>query len=124
MIRVSLIGSGNVAQHLIQAFSKTADIELVQVFARHPESLSNTTPSSKIITNLNDLKANCIAAKNKYNSLLGITNYNSQIPEKFSLSQNYPNPFNPTTNIKFGLSKSGYTSLTPNVREYSSCSFW
>ena len=57
MIRVSLIGSGNVAQHLIQAFSKTADIELVQVFARHPESLSNTIPSSKIITNLNDLKA-------------------------------------------------------------------
>lgn len=61
--------------------------------------------------NLNDLKANSVAAKNKYNSLVGISNYNSQIPDRYSLSQNYPNPFNPATTIKFGLSNSGLTSL-------------
>ncbi len=61
--------------------------------------------------NLNDLKANSVAAKNKYNSLVGISNYNSQIPDRYSLAQNYPNPFNPATTIKFGLSNSGLTSL-------------
>ncbi len=61
--------------------------------------------------NLTELQANCVAAKTKYNTVLGITNYNSQIPDKYSLSQNYPNPFNPSTSIKFGLSKSGFTSL-------------
>jgi hypothetical protein len=33
------------------------------------------------------------------------------IPEKFSLLQNYPNPFNPTTNIKFTIPSSNFTSL-------------
>lgn len=56
MIRVSIIGSGNVAQHLIQAFSKTTDIELVQVFARNPETVSTTLTTTKIISDLKDLK--------------------------------------------------------------------
>ncbi|MEY4462702.1 MAG: hypothetical protein RLY98_1242, partial [Bacteroidota bacterium] len=34
MIKVSIIGSGNVAQHLIQAFQLNSQIELVQVVAR------------------------------------------------------------------------------------------
>lgn len=61
--------------------------------------------------NLADLQTNCIAARNKYNSVIGITNYNSQIPNKYSLSQNYPNPFNPVTNVEFGISKLGFVSL-------------
>ncbi len=61
--------------------------------------------------NLADLQANAVAAKNKYNTLLSVTNYNSQVPDRYSLSQNYPNPFNPTTNIKFGLTKPGFASL-------------
>ncbi|MEO8446151.1 MAG: S8/S53 family peptidase [bacterium] len=61
--------------------------------------------------NLADLQANCVAAKNKYSSVLGIVNYNSQIPDQYSLSQNYPNPFNPSTLIKFNLTSAGYTSL-------------
>lgn len=61
--------------------------------------------------NLADLQANCIAARNKYNSVIGITNHNSQIPDRYSLSQNYPNPFNPATNVEFGISKSGFVSL-------------
>ena len=42
---------------------------------------------------------------------VGISNYNSQIPEKFSLYQNYPNPFNPVTNIKFDIAKATNTSI-------------
>lgn len=57
MIRLTLIGSGNVAQHLIQAFSKSTAIELVQVFARNPESLSNLIPIDKITSNLKELKS-------------------------------------------------------------------
>ena len=55
MIRVSIIGSGNVAQHLIQAFSKTTEIELVQVFSRNPESISKNTTSAKVISLFEDL---------------------------------------------------------------------
>jgi len=61
--------------------------------------------------NLADLQANAIAAKTKFNSVLGITNYNSQLPEKYFMSQNYPNPFNPSTVIKFSLVNPGFTSL-------------
>ncbi|MBS1492287.1 MAG: T9SS type A sorting domain-containing protein [Bacteroidetes bacterium] len=42
--------------------------------------------------------------------LIGISN-NNGTPEGFNLSQNYPNPFNPTTNIKFNIPVSGFTSL-------------
>lgn len=42
---------------------------------------------------------------------VGISNYNSLVPDKFALYQNYPNPFNPTTNIKFDIAKSSVTSL-------------
>jgi hypothetical protein len=34
------------------------------------------------------------------------------IPERFFLEQNYPNPFNPTTELRYGLAKSGHVSLT------------
>jgi predicted short-subunit dehydrogenase-like oxidoreductase (DUF2520 family) len=57
MIQVSIIGSGNVAQHLIQAFAKTTEIELVQVFSRKKETVNHLIFSDKIITNLNQLKA-------------------------------------------------------------------
>jgi hypothetical protein len=36
MIRVVIIGSGNVAGHLIAAFEKADGVALLQVFARHP----------------------------------------------------------------------------------------
>ena len=34
-----------------------------------------------------------------------------QLPAEYSLSQNYPNPFNPSTTIRFGVKKTGYTTL-------------
>ena len=56
MIRLSIIGSGNVAQHLIQVFSKSSEIELVQVFSRKPESIVHLISTDKIISDLNKLK--------------------------------------------------------------------
>lgn len=44
-------------------------------------------------------------------SLVGITNFNSEVPANYSLTQNYPNPFNPSTNIKFSIPKGGFTTL-------------
>jgi predicted short-subunit dehydrogenase-like oxidoreductase (DUF2520 family) len=57
MIRVSIIGSGNVAQHLIVAFSKTTDIELVQVFTRKDAAVAHLINPDKIYTDFNDIIA-------------------------------------------------------------------
>lgn len=56
MIRITLIGSGNVAQHLIKAFTKSEGIEIGQVFSRKKESLVHLIDSDKIVTNLSDFK--------------------------------------------------------------------
>jgi len=56
MIKVVLLGSGNVAQHLLQVMLKTADIELVQVFARHKNSISHLIAEEQITSNYQDLK--------------------------------------------------------------------
>ncbi|MBA4318352.1 MAG: DUF2520 domain-containing protein [Flavobacterium sp.] len=55
MIKVVLIGSGNVAQHLIKAFAKSATIDVVQVFSRQKEALIPLLDSNKITDNFNDL---------------------------------------------------------------------
>ena len=56
MIKVVIIGSGNVAQHLILAFQKESSIELVQVFARNKTNLTHLLDSDKIISDYNQLK--------------------------------------------------------------------
>ncbi|WP_291097390.1 MULTISPECIES: Rossmann-like and DUF2520 domain-containing protein [unclassified Flavobacterium] len=55
MIKIVIIGSGNVAQHLINAFSKSDEIEITQVFSRRKESVVPLLDSSKITDNFNDL---------------------------------------------------------------------
>lgn len=78
MIRLSIIGSGNVAHHLIRAFSKNSEIELVQVLARNPLSISSLISTDKITS---DFKALCpvdltiIAVTDKE-----ITNVSERIP--------------------------------------------
>src|SRR5205085_12490134 len=44
-------------------------------------------------------------------TLVGISNHNNEIPSTYSLAQNYPNPFNPSTQISFGLPKTGHVEL-------------
>jgi len=46
-----------------------------------------------------------------YSEIIGVQNISTEIPSKYSLSQNFPNPFNPVTNLEFGISDLGFTSL-------------
>jgi predicted short-subunit dehydrogenase-like oxidoreductase (DUF2520 family) len=55
MIKVVLIGAGNVAQHLIFSFVESKDIDLVQVFSRQKEAVSSLIDSNKITNNFTDL---------------------------------------------------------------------
>lgn len=56
MISISIIGSGNVAQHLIKAISKTSILELVQVYARNTDSVSHIVDYDKITNDISLLK--------------------------------------------------------------------
>jgi len=60
MIKVSIIGSGNVAQHLITTFQNPeklgTEIELAQVFSRKKEALSYLLRPEQIINDYNDLQ--------------------------------------------------------------------
>ena len=56
MIKIVIIGSGNVANHLIEAFAKSTTVEIIQVFARQKKSVIAQFDSNKIIDNLNNLK--------------------------------------------------------------------
>ncbi len=55
MIKVTIIGSGNVAQHLINAFAIAENIEIFQVFARNQSSISHSISLNKIVSDFNDL---------------------------------------------------------------------
>jgi predicted short-subunit dehydrogenase-like oxidoreductase (DUF2520 family) len=56
MISISILGSGNVAQHLISAFEKADGIELVQVYSRNPNSITSTSKSIAIIQDYKQLQ--------------------------------------------------------------------
>jgi predicted short-subunit dehydrogenase-like oxidoreductase (DUF2520 family) len=55
MIKITIIGSGNVAQHLIDAFAKNNAIEIIQVYSRSQKQISNLLDSEKITNDLNTL---------------------------------------------------------------------
>lgn len=60
MIKVSIIGSGNVAQHLIATFQNLeksgSEMELAQVFSRKRETLMTLLRPKQIITDYSDLQ--------------------------------------------------------------------
>ena len=59
MIQLSIIGSGNVAQHLIRAFieaqNKGAEIELMQVYSRQPENVAHLIDADKVTSHFHEL---------------------------------------------------------------------
>lgn len=55
-MKVTIIGSGNVAQHLIRAFLSNKNATVEQVLVRQANSLKNIINSDKIITDYNDLR--------------------------------------------------------------------
>jgi predicted short-subunit dehydrogenase-like oxidoreductase (DUF2520 family) len=56
MIQITLIGSGNVAQHLIKAFAKNELVEIVQVYSRKKETLASLIDFDKIVNDFDELK--------------------------------------------------------------------
>jgi predicted short-subunit dehydrogenase-like oxidoreductase (DUF2520 family) len=56
MISISIIGSGNVAQHLIKAIVQSDQLELIQVFVRNKEAVQNLISSDKITLTSSALK--------------------------------------------------------------------
>ena len=56
MISVVIIGSGNVAQHLISAFAKCETVVVIQAFARDKNSLTHLLDFNKITSDFTDLK--------------------------------------------------------------------
>lgn len=55
MIQVVLIGSGNLAHHLISILVQNQNIDLVQVFSRQKQNVSKFLDSQKITDNLEEL---------------------------------------------------------------------
>ena len=56
MIRLSVIGSGNVAQHLIKVFSKSDIVELAYIFSRDQKAVNHLISNDKIFSDVNKLK--------------------------------------------------------------------
>ena len=55
MITVNIIGSGNIAQHLITNFENSDTVILKQVYARNSNALPSNLHTSKIITDITHL---------------------------------------------------------------------
>lgn len=55
MIKITIIGYGNVAQHLIHAFQKSDDISIQQVFARNAEQNLHQNPELNFVSNWDQL---------------------------------------------------------------------
>jgi predicted short-subunit dehydrogenase-like oxidoreductase (DUF2520 family) len=55
MVSVIIIGSGNVAQHLIRAFLATDNVDVVQAYARQPQKLYHLLPQEKVTNDIGAL---------------------------------------------------------------------
>lgn len=56
MVSIVIIGSGNVAQHLITAFLQSNEVELIQVFSRQKENVLHLLSSDKIVSEYSEIK--------------------------------------------------------------------
>ena len=84
MIRIAILGGGNVATHLASAFNKTKEVSLVQVYARKIEQITSLKPNVGIIDNLDlliDADVYIIAVSDD-----AITEVSSKINKKNSLT--------------------------------------
>lgn len=60
MIKVSILGTGNVATHLFKAFSSSEEIEIVQVVGRNTKALQAFGHNTNTTSNFTDLKVSDI----------------------------------------------------------------
>ena len=80
--------------------------------ARYPLAGFSVNKVYVLWSDLRDSDYEIYYKQNPTGNPTGITNINSQTPDRFSLSQNYPNPFNPVTNIEFSVPHSGLVNIT------------
>nr|WP_299485068.1 DUF2520 domain-containing protein [uncultured Allomuricauda sp.] len=57
MYTISLIGTGNVAQHLFDAFLDAPQVKIVQVYGRNPEKLKRFNGHVETCSNIQEVKA-------------------------------------------------------------------
>ncbi len=57
MIRIVILGTGNVAKHLFRAFMAQEELEVVQVYARNPKLLSYFGSNTKTTSDLTKIEA-------------------------------------------------------------------
>lgn len=83
MIKIAIIGAGNVATHLAKAFNKTKGVSLVQIYSRNNkqlESFTNFTETTNKLTLLKEADVYIIAVSDD-----AITDVSSKINKKNSL---------------------------------------
>lgn len=56
MIKVAILGAGNVATHLYQTFTEVENLEVIQVYNRNPAHLAFVNEPEKRISQIKDLK--------------------------------------------------------------------
>ena len=56
MIKVVIIGNGNVAQHLLKVMLKTDEVTIVQVFARNKNNISHLITENRITSNYDEIE--------------------------------------------------------------------
>lgn len=56
MLSIIILGTGNVAKHLFDAFLDQKNVEITQVYGRHPESLSYFEANAKVTSDISRIK--------------------------------------------------------------------
>ncbi|MCH7827164.1 MAG: ASPIC/UnbV domain-containing protein, partial [Bacteroidetes bacterium] len=74
------------------------------------DKITITWPSGNI-QELTNVHVNQILTITEQNTVTGIDNITSSIPEDFQLRQNFPNPFNPSTQIQFSIKENSFVTL-------------
>ncbi|MHB2155103.1 VWA domain-containing protein [Calditrichota bacterium GD2] len=71
----------------------------------------NSLSEYEYSVNAEDIHENVSKLSDPVGVITSLEEFNSGIPENYSLKQNYPNPFNPTTNISFCLPHSDFVQI-------------
>ncbi|MGE5315275.1 MAG: T9SS type A sorting domain-containing protein [Acidobacteriota bacterium] len=105
---IAMLNSGSASSSVRFAFKAnlTANSGQTLYFRIYPWYTGAASTSKYVYTQLAVIKGTT-----KPSTGTAVEKTEEAVPESFELQQNYPNPFNPSTEIRFTLNKSGYTTL-------------